>query len=47
LSKSGRHRVLTGPFNNEAEAENASKRLRIDLQIDGILVAPVQQVEDK
>jgi L,D-transpeptidase ErfK/SrfK len=47
LSKSGRHRVLAGPFNNKGEAENASKRLRIDLEIDGILIAPVQQVEDK
>lgn len=42
LSKSGRHRVLAGPFNNKAEASNASKRLRIDLEIDGILVEPVQ-----
>lgn len=42
LSKSGRHRVLAGPFHNEGEAKNASKRLRIDLEIDGILVAPVQ-----
>jgi L,D-transpeptidase ErfK/SrfK len=46
LSKSGRHRVLAGPFDNKGEAENASKRLRIDLEIDGILVAPEQQVED-
>jgi L,D-transpeptidase ErfK/SrfK len=42
LSKSGRHRVLAGPFNNKGEAKNASKRLRIDLEIDGILVEPVQ-----
>ena len=47
LSKRGRHRVLAGPFNDKGEAENASKRLRIDLEIDGILVAPVQQIEDK
>jgi L,D-transpeptidase ErfK/SrfK len=47
LSKSGRHRVLAGPFNNKGEAGDASKRLRIDLEIDGIVVAPVQQAEDK
>lgn len=43
LSKSGRHRVLAGPFNDKGEAEDAAKRMRIDLEIDGILVAPVQQ----
>ena len=43
LSKSGTHRVLAGPFNNKGEAANASKRMRIDLKIDGTLVAPVEQ----
>jgi L,D-transpeptidase ErfK/SrfK len=43
LSMSSRHRVLAGPFNNKGEAEDAAKRLRIDLEIDGILIAPVQQ----
>jgi L,D-transpeptidase ErfK/SrfK len=47
ISESGRHRVLAGPFSNRGEAENASKRLKIDLEIDGILVAPVQQAEDR
>jgi L,D-transpeptidase ErfK/SrfK len=40
LSKSDRHRVLAGPFNNMSEAEDAAKRLKIDLEIDGILVEP-------
>jgi L,D-transpeptidase ErfK/SrfK len=40
LSKSFRHRVLAGPFNNMSEAKDAAKRLRIDLEIDGILVEP-------
>jgi L,D-transpeptidase ErfK/SrfK len=41
LSKRSRHRVLAGPFDNQEEASNAAKRLRIDLEIDGVLVAPV------
>jgi L,D-transpeptidase ErfK/SrfK len=40
---SSRHRVLAGPFNDKHEAEDAAKRLRIDLEIDGLLIAPVQQ----
>ena len=40
LSSKGRHRVLAGPFNNRSEAKDAAKRLRIDLEIDGILVEP-------
>jgi L,D-transpeptidase ErfK/SrfK len=42
LSMSSRHRVLAGPFNNKAEAGDAAKRLKVDLEIDGVLVAPVQ-----
>ena len=38
LSKGDRHRVLAGPFNNMGEAKDAAKRLKIDLEIDGILV---------
>jgi L,D-transpeptidase ErfK/SrfK len=38
LSKGGRHRVLAGPFNDITEAKDAVKRLKIDLEIDGILV---------
>ena len=38
LSKGGRHRVLAGPFENMSEAKKAAKRLKIDLEIDGILV---------
>ena len=40
LSKGDRHRVLAGPFNNMSEAKDAVKRLKIDLQIDSILVKP-------
>ena len=45
VSTSGRHRVLAGPFTNKGEAESASKRFKIDLEIDGLLIAPVQQVK--
>ena len=40
LSKNDRHRVLAGPFNNMSEAKDAARRLKIDLDIDGILVEP-------
>jgi L,D-transpeptidase ErfK/SrfK len=43
LSMNRRHRVLAGPFDIKGEAKAASKRLKIDLEIDGILVAPVDQ----
>lgn len=43
ISESSKHRVLAGPFNNKGEAEDAAKHLRIYLEIDGILVPPVQQ----
>ena len=40
LSTRGRHRVLAGPFNNMSEAKDAAKRLKIDLEIDGVLIEP-------
>ena len=43
LSKGKRHRVLAGPFDKKSEAKNAAKRLKIDLEIDGILVEPVKE----
>jgi L,D-transpeptidase ErfK/SrfK len=43
LSMSSRHRVLAGPFHDKGEAKDAAKRMRIDLEIDGILVAPAEQ----
>jgi L,D-transpeptidase ErfK/SrfK len=43
LSTSGRHRVLAGPFNNKGEAKDAAKRLKIDLEIDGMLVEPIKE----
>jgi len=40
LSEGDRHRVIAGPFNNLSEAQDAAKRLKIDLEIDGILIEP-------
>jgi L,D-transpeptidase ErfK/SrfK len=43
LSKADSHRVLAGPFNNVNEAKDAAKRLKIDLEIDGIIVEPFKE----
>ncbi len=43
LSKSDSYRVIAGPFNNISEAKVAVKRLKIDLEIDGILIDPVKK----
>ncbi len=44
LSKSNSFRVIAGPFKDISEAKDATKRLKIDLQIDGILVEPVKKI---
>src|SRR4030043_13131 len=43
LSKSDSHRVIAGPFNDISEAKNVIKRLKIDLEIDGVLIEPVKK----
>lgn len=43
LSKNNNHRVIAGPFNDISEAKDAAKRLKIDLEIDGILIEPVKK----
>jgi len=40
--KSGSYRVIAGPFNDSSEARKAAKRLKIDLEIDGIVIEPVK-----
>jgi L,D-transpeptidase ErfK/SrfK len=40
LSKNDSYRVIAGPFNDIREAKDAIKRLKIDLEIDGILKVP-------
>lgn len=41
LPNNKNYRVLAGPFSNVTEAKEAAKRLKIDLEIDSILVEPV------
>ena len=43
VSGSDRHRVIAGPFNNIKEAKDAAKSLKIDLEIEGILIEPVRK----
>jgi L,D-transpeptidase ErfK/SrfK len=43
LSKSDSYRVIAGPFNNISEAKVAVKRLKIDLEIEGILIEPAKK----
>jgi L,D-transpeptidase ErfK/SrfK len=40
--KSNGYHVLTGPFGDLAGAQNVVKRLKVDLQIEGVLVAPAE-----
>lgn len=43
VSKGDSYRVMAGPFNDIGEAKDAAKRLKIDLEIDGILIEPVKK----
>jgi L,D-transpeptidase ErfK/SrfK len=43
LSTKNSYRVITGPFSDIKEAGDAIKRLKIDLEIDGILIEPVRK----
>ncbi len=42
VSENDCYRVIAGPFNDIREAKDAIKRLKIDLEIDGILIEPVK-----
>ena len=44
LSKRNGYRVIAGPFDGISKARDAAKRLKIDLEIDGILIEPVNQI---
>jgi L,D-transpeptidase ErfK/SrfK len=45
LSKSSKsHRVIAGPFRDVSAAKDAVKRLKIDLEIDGIVIEPVKKI---
>jgi len=43
LSMSNGYRVIAGPFNDVSEAKDAAKRLKIDLDMDCILIEPVKK----
>lgn len=45
VSRSNGYRVIAGPFNDVKEAREVVKRLKIDLDMDAILVEPVTEVE--
>jgi L,D-transpeptidase ErfK/SrfK len=42
LKRDGYH-VIAGPFNDRSAANDAAKRLKIDLEIDGVLLEPVKK----
>lgn len=44
LSESSRHRVIAGPFKGVTAAKDAARRLKIDLELDCILVEPVSKI---
>jgi L,D-transpeptidase ErfK/SrfK len=43
VSKNDSYRVIAGPFNDINEAKDALKRLKIDLEIDGVLIEPFKK----
>ncbi|AAR33518.1 L,D-transpeptidase family protein [Geobacter sulfurreducens] len=40
LSKDSSYRIIAGPFSDDGKARDAAKRLKIDLDIDGIVIEP-------
>jgi L,D-transpeptidase ErfK/SrfK len=44
LSKDNSYRVIAGPFKDISEAKGAAKRLKIDLDIDGLLIEPAGKI---
>lgn len=44
FDKGKSHRVIAGPFKDGEEAKKAAKRLKIDLEIDGIVIEPDKNV---
>lgn len=43
LAKGSGYRVIAGPFKDAREAEGAARRLKFDLEIDGVLIEPVKE----
>lgn len=47
LSKDAGYRVITGPYKDIREAKDAIKRLKVDLEIDGKLIEPVEKIVER
>ena len=43
IPKGDRYRVIAGPFNNSGEAKEAARRLKVDLQIEALLIEPTRK----
>ena len=43
IPKGDRYRVIAGPFNNSGEAKDAARHLKIDLQIEALLLEPTKK----
>ena len=43
-SKGESYRVVAGPFKDRHEADDAAKRLKIDLDMDGIVIEPARKI---
>jgi len=43
LAKNNSYRVVAGPFKDIREANDAIKRLKIDLELDGTLIEPIKK----
>jgi L,D-transpeptidase ErfK/SrfK len=43
LPRDNGYRIIAGPFNDGSEAKNVVKRLKIELELDGIVIEPVKK----
>jgi L,D-transpeptidase ErfK/SrfK len=42
VQKGDRYQVVTGPYANKKAAAAATRRLKVDLEIDGVILGPAQ-----
>jgi L,D-transpeptidase ErfK/SrfK len=47
LTEDVSYRVIAGPFSHDREAKNAIRRLKIDLEIEGKLIEPVTEINER
>ena len=43
LPRDNGYRIIAGPFNDGSEAKNAVKRLKLEMELDGIVIEPVKK----